>query len=254
MSLPFWISAFSAIVSGAFALSVWRRWTARRSKHLLAWSIGLTCFFASTFSQTVLALVWSPALFKVWYWAGAIAVAPWLGQGTAFLLARRSNIARYLWAILGVLSVMTAFWVAITPLDGSAWQAGRDMTTLFQAILPEGGVRVFVPMMNGWGTVLLFGGALYSGYLFRRKAIMPERVLGNWCIALGAIFPAVTGLLIRAGYPEYKYLGDLLGLCLIYAGYLFATRQAAWLSHPLLALLPGALIQSGARSPRPPAP
>jgi hypothetical protein len=116
------------------------------------------------------------------------------------------------------------------------------MTQVFKQILPEGGVRVFVPMMNGWGTLLLLGGALYSGYLFRRKAIMPERVLGNWLIALGAIFPAFTGILIRAGKPEYKYLGDMVGVGFIYVGYLLATRSAPRLAERLLRLVPNALL------------
>jgi hypothetical protein len=140
------------------------------------------------------------------------------------------------------LSVMTAFWVAITPLNGDAWQRGKDMTEIFKQILPEGGVRVFVPMMNGWGTLLLLGGALYSGYLFRRKAVMPERVLGNWLIALGALFPAFTGLLIRAGKPEYKYAGDMLGVGFIYIGYLLATRSAPQLAEKLLRLFPESIV------------
>ncbi len=236
--MSFWISLASAIITGVFALSVLRRWHEQRSRHLLAWGMGLTFFFLGTFSQVILWQFWSPVFFKLWYWAGAMVVAPWLGQGTAFLLARRSNITRYLWAILSVLSLMTAFWVAITPLDADGWQQGQDLTTTFRAIMPEDGVRIFTPMLNGWGTLLLVGGAVYSGYLFRRKAIMPERVLGNWFIAIGALLPATTGLLIRAGYPEFKYLGDTIGVSLIYVGYLLATRSAPRLAAALLNITP----------------
>ena len=242
MSVSFWISIISAIFSGACAASVGWRWYRQRSAHLLAWSIGLTCFFLGTASQVLLAMVWSPFFFKLWYWSGALVVAPWLGQGSAFLLARRSNTARYLWAMLCVLSVMTAFWVAITPLNAAGWEHGQDMTTIFKNILPEGGVRIFVPMMNGWGTLLLLGGAIYSGYLFRRKAIMPERVIGNWFIALGAMFPAFTGLLIRAGKPEFKYLGDMLGVALIYVGFLLATKIAPRLAAWLIKFMPKPIV------------
>lgn len=236
--MSFWVSILSAVITAACASAVLRRWYQQRSRHLLAWGIGLSFFFLGTFSQVILSLVWSPLFFKLWYWSGAMVVAPWLGQGTAFLLARRSNITRYLWAVLMMLSTMTAFWVAITPLDADGWEKGQDMTAIFKNIMPEGGVRIFTPMMNGWGTVLLVGGAFYSGYLFRRKAIMPERVLGNWFIALGGLIPAFTGLLIRADLPEFKYIGDMVGVALIYVGFLLATHSAPRLAEMLMRLVP----------------
>lgn len=236
--MSFWVSIISAGITGACAGAVLRRWFQQRSRHLLAWGIGLTFFFLGTFSQVILSQVWSPFFFKLWYWSGAMVVAPWLGQGTAFLLARRSNITRYLWAILMVLSLMTAFWVAITPLDADGWEQDQDMTAIFKNIMPEDGVRIFTPMLNGWGTVLLVGGAFYSGYLFRRKAIMPERVLGNWFIAIGGLIPAFTGLLIRANLPEFKYVGDMVGVSFIYIGFLLATQSAPRLSQFLMKRIP----------------
>ena len=44
--------------------------------------------------NVVLALTWSPIFFGLWYWSGALMVAAWLGQGTAYLLIRRGSIAR----------------------------------------------------------------------------------------------------------------------------------------------------------------
>ena len=47
------------------------------------------------------------------------------------------------------------------------------------------------------GTLLLAGGAVYSAYLFLRKQILPNRVLGNVFIALGGLLPAAGGALIK---------------------------------------------------------
>jgi hypothetical protein len=98
VSLPFVLSVISAVVTGMFAgLVLWRWWSHRkhpRPAYLLAWGIGLALYFLGTLSQVVLAITWSPVFFGLWYWSGALMAPAWLGQGTAYLLIRRGNIAR----------------------------------------------------------------------------------------------------------------------------------------------------------------
>ena len=240
MTFSFIVSVISTVVTAIFAFVVLRRWAALRRPHLLAWGIGLTLYFIGTFSQIVLAVTWSPLFFGLWYWAGALMVAAWLGQGTAFLLIRRGNIARNMQMALLLVSVMTLPWMLLlTPLNGDAWRPGVDITqqyrdtydadgNLTQAGIMSGGtsgsIRVFSPVMNIWGTVLLVGGAIYSAHLFRRKQIMRNRVVGNWLIAAGGLFPAFAGALIRLGDPSFKYFGEMMGAILIFAGFLAATR------------------------------
>jgi hypothetical protein len=88
----------------------------------------------------------------------------------------------------------------------------------------RGTVRFFSPIMNVWGTVALVGGAIYSAWIFRRKNIMRNRVVGNWLIAAGGLLPALGGALIRLGDPSFKYLGEMLGAILIFAGFWLATN------------------------------
>lgn len=87
------------------------------------------------------------------------------------------------------------------------------------------GVRVLTPFFNSYGLLLLAGGAIYSAYIFLRKRIMPNRVLGNVLIASGALMPAMGGLLSRFGLGGYLYLGELLGAILMFAGFLSATNK-----------------------------
>jgi len=227
LSLPFILSVISTVVSGVFAFMVLRRWCEKRRPHLFAWGVGLALYFLGTLSQVVLNFTWSPAFFALWYWSGAIMVAPWLGQGTVYLLWRRGNIARNIQMALLLVAVMTLPWALfLTPLNGSEWRPGADMTVLLYStnIMPKGGVRVFTPVMNIWGTITLAGGAIWSAWLFRRKQIMRNRVVGNWLIAAGGLLPALGGALIRLGDPSFQYLAELLGVTLIFAGYLMATN------------------------------
>jgi hypothetical protein len=240
LSTPFILSIISAAITGIFTVLIFRRWWQRRRPHMLAWGIGLLMYFLGTFSQVVLALVWSPFFFALWYWSGALMVAPWLGQGTAYLLIRRGNIARNLQMALILVGVMTLPWTLfLTPFNADAWHPGADMTEIYrdyedadgntvEGIMSgsaRGTVRFFSPIMNTWGTLLLVGGAIYSARAFRRKKIMQNRVIGNWLIAAGGLLPAFGGALIRLGDPSFKYFGEMAGAILIFIGFLYATRR-----------------------------
>lgn len=240
LSVPFFLSLISASVTGIFALVVLRRWWQKPRPHLLAWGIGLFLYFVGTLSQVILALTWSPVFFALWYWCGALMVAPWLGQGTVYLLIRRGSIARNIQMALLLVGVMTLPWtLLLTAFNEKAWYPGADMTQIYRdELAPDGSVlqagilsgsakgtvRFFSPIMNVWGTVALVGGAIYSSWIFRRKGIMRNRVIGNWLIALGGLLPALGGVLIRLGDPSFKYAGEMLGAILIFAGFWLATH------------------------------
>lgn len=229
LPIPFLLSIASTLVSATFAVFVLRRWWEKRRPHLAAWGVGLVLYTLGTLSQVILSLTWSPFFFLLWYWAGAIMVAPWLGQGTIFLLVRKGNIARNIAMLLVLVGVMTLPWALfLTPVDGSQWSPGQDMTQLLYntTIMPKGGVRVFTPIMNIWGTLALVGGALYSARLFRRKQILRNRMIGNWLIAAGGLLPAMGGTLLHLGDASFKYIGELTGVALIFAGFLMATHVA----------------------------
>lgn len=226
-SYHFYISILMMICSGVFATLVLRSWLAKRRPHLLAWGGGLLLYFIASLSQVVLTFMWSGLAYRLWYWAGALMVAPWLGQGTIFLLVRRGSIARNSMMALSLVSLMTFIWMFITPLTPSLpWTIGQDIVVLTDEIMPpfSGSVRAFVPITNGMGTLMLVGGALWSARLFASKQIMQNRVIGNALIALGGVLPASGGYFIRLGQPNYKFTLDLLGVILIFIGYLVATH------------------------------
>ncbi len=225
ITLPLIFSVIATVISGIFAVTVLRRWLGARREgkqrpHSLAWGIGLTLYCIGAFCQVFLCFTWSPILFALWYWTGALAVAPWLGQGTIFLLVRRGSIARNVQMALLLVCIMTLPWALfLTPLNGSAWQPGIDMTVIINQVMQKGGVRGFVPVMNVWGTLALVGGAIYSAVLFHRKEILRSRMVGNWLIAAGGLLPALGGALVRFDLVQFNYLGIMLGVILIFLGF-----------------------------------
>ncbi len=226
ITLTLVFSLITAVVSGIFAWMVLRRWRSaikegKQRPHLRAWGIGLALYCVGGLSQVILCFTWSPLFFALWYWTGALAVAPWLGQGTIYLLVRRGNIARNVEMVLLLICVMTLPWVILlTPMNGSAWQPGIDMNAILKQVLQPGGVRSFVPLMNVWGTLALVGGAIYSSILFRRKQVLRNRMIGNWLIAAGGLLPAFGGALVSMNLTQFNELGIAFGVVLIFLGYL----------------------------------
>jgi hypothetical protein len=84
--------------------------------------------------------------------------------------------------------------------------------------------RSITPLFNVYGTLGLAGGAIYSAWLFFRKRILYHRMIGSVLIATGALAPALGGTLSRAGIPLAVQVSNLVGIVVIFIGFLQATR------------------------------
>jgi hypothetical protein len=233
MSLSTLLPLTSTIISAVFAMLLLRRWMERRRAHYLVWGIGLTVYGIGTFAEFYSSQAWNATIFRLWYLCGAVLAAAWLGQGTIHLLVRKQNVAVVLLGVLVVGSLIAAAHVFSTSLNEDIFRPDVPLSEQYATrskddivgIMPEGGVRSYSFVFNIYGTVGLVGGAIYSGDLFWRKRVMPNRVLGNVFIALGGLSPALGGTLARIGRPEYLYASELVGVIVIFIGFVLATRQ-----------------------------
>ena len=209
----------SSILSFVFAAAVFRRYSRRSGHHhLLVWGIGTVFYGIGGASEALTgAFGFNPLVLKIWYLFGAILVAAWLGQGTVFLLARDRWVLLTT-IILVIASVFAAFAVAMAGVDPN-YQAGAELTG---KAFTTTWVRMLTPFFNIYGTVTLAGGALYSAWLFWRKRVLPNRMVGNILIATGAMAPAFGGVLNRFGLPGL-YMGEFVGILLMYIGFVQAT-------------------------------
>ncbi|MEN8097914.1 MAG: hypothetical protein ABFQ89_02455 [Chloroflexota bacterium] len=213
----------SAIISFILAFLLFRRYLARRGLHLLFWGIGMVLYGVGGFCEGYYGILgWNPLTFRLWYLAGAILVAAWLGQGTVFLLVKK-RWAHVLMVLLVVGSVYAAYKVFAAELDPSlmttSLHTGSELSG--HAIISSG-VRSLTPIFNLYGTITLVGGALYSAWIFWRKRILLHRTIGNILIAMGAILPAFGGTFSRMGLPGALYISELLGAILLFIGFLRA--------------------------------
>jgi hypothetical protein len=108
------------------------------------------------------------------------------------------------------------------------WEAPIDATRLktdgWDAIERGPGLIALAVTINGLGTVVIVGGALYSAWRFWRLGIQRHRMIGCLLIAFGTLTVAAGGTLTRFGHHEYLYIAMAIGVAIIFAGYLEARR------------------------------
>ena len=83
-----------------------------------------------------------------------------------------------------------------------------------------GYVRLLTPFFNITGGFALVFGALYSTAVALWRREFTSRVPSTILIALGGFFPSLTGSLARFGMTEAFFLGELLGVVFLFAGFL----------------------------------
>ncbi|GAB4473044.1 MAG: hypothetical protein Kow0088_08040 [Anaerolineales bacterium] len=219
-----WLPFIASLVSFTFAVFVFKRYQQRKGTHLLFWGIGLIFYGIGGFCEGYYsAFGWNPLIYRLWYLFGAILVAAWLGQGTVFLLAK-TNWARITFILLLLGSSYGAVRVFTAQLDPSLLTTSAHTgSELSGHAIVTSGVRTLTPLFNLYGTITLVGGAIYSAWLFWRKRVLLHRTIGNILIAVGAMAPAFGGTFSRLGIPGALYLSELIGVILMFAGFIRAT-------------------------------
>ncbi len=221
-----YLPILSTIITFAFAVAVFNRFSERHGAHLLLWGIGLALYGIGTLTEVVSLFTFSPIALKLWYLSGAMLTAAWLGQGTINLLVRRRGIAPTLNVVLIIASVLAVVMVMLAPITPAAasFSTSQPLSAQYKDILTRPGVVVLLTiLLNTYGTLTLVGGAIYSAYIFWRKRILFNRMIGNILIAAGAILPAMGGSFVQMGLPDILYLSEFLGAVLMFVGFLQAT-------------------------------
>lgn len=232
MSLNLILPFLSAAIMLIFTISVLQKYVTRRKAHFLFWGVGLAMFGAASFGEAFLSVTWNRWVFFAWYLFGAALNAAWIGHGTLYLLVRK----RWVHVVTGILIIgsliAAVLMLRIMPqLDASDFTPGSAISEQYRTIMPsiEDGaiVRLSTPFFNIYGLLTLVGGALWSSFLFWRKRVMPNRVVGNVLIAAGALSIGLASTVTRLGYGQFLYIGELVAAILMFVGFMIAGRPVA---------------------------
>ncbi|MBF8267998.1 MAG: hypothetical protein HW388_1506 [Dehalococcoidia bacterium] len=220
------VSLLTAVASLLFALTMLDQYLERRRPYQLVWTVGLLLYFtASAVEAWRGAFGTTEVAFRLWYYTGAMLVAAYLGAGTVYLLAPR----RVGHIMMGVLVAVTliggilAFRATLSSDVVVALTSEEPLTSKNPATgesFYPGYVVAMTVLLNIYGTLALAGGALYSAVVFALRRAMPYRVVSNVLIFLGALISAAGGALDRFGFPDPHALALLVGVVVIYLGFL----------------------------------
>jgi hypothetical protein len=208
----------TTLIAFPFAWVLLRRYLERRSgPHLLWWAVGVFLYGVGTFTEASVTLFgWHEGLFRAWYISGALLGGAPLAQGTAYLMLSRRTANR-LALLLATFIAIAAVFVLLSPIDLTAVEPHR----LSGRVLEWRWVRFFSPFVNTYAAIFLIGGAIVSANRYRKRADARHRFIGNVLIATGAILPGIGGAATRMGHTEVLYVGELIGIVLIWMGYRF---------------------------------
>lgn len=222
------LSLLAAVISLVFALVVYRQYMDRRRPYQLVWSFALLIFMVGAFCQFIAERNgWTDLIYRVWYYAGAMLAAAYLGQGTMYLMAPR-KVAHVTMGILGFVSGVGLGLVAALPVDlARALDHGAVTGNGFPLVM----LLLLIPL-NTYGTVVLVGGALWSVYRFWRQRAMGRRAVGTLLIAAGGLIVALGGTANRLGIPGLLYLTEMIGVAIIFLGYLQTVAQTGPATAP----------------------
>lgn len=217
--LPLLTTALSAV----FVVVLLRRYAHKgKGAHLLWWAGGVFFYGLGTALEGSITLLGnSIALNKAWYIAGALLGGYPLAQGTVYLLLRRRT-ANILSAITVPYIVILAVLVIIAPVHADLMQPHKPGGE----IIAWGWLRLMtIPVNAIYAAGFLIGGAILSAYRFAWKRATRHRAIGNAYIAVGALLPGIGGGMAKAGMVEGLYIGEFLGIILIWIGYAYCVRK-----------------------------
>jgi hypothetical protein len=204
----------AALVAALFSVLLLRSHHRRPGGEKLLWAGGFLLFAVAAASEALAQRSgWSQGLFRAYYLAGGVLSVGYLGAGSAWLhLSRRGR--DLLIGALAVATVAAAVSVLLAPIDTGALSVTASGRPPANDVL-GGHAFLWAVALNTFGSLFLIGGALYS--IVRR-----QRVRASLWIGGGALVLALSTSMSRAGEYSFMYLGELIGIALMFGGFTLA--------------------------------
>jgi len=232
----------TTVLGAVFALALLDQFLNQPRAHTAAWTLGMLAFTPGVFAQVWgVAGGWNDAVYRLWYWCGAIVGALWLGVGSIYLLARGRwwghafAVGAALISLVGAIVLLTS---SIAP--GFAFP-GPERVIRGDGIAES--ARRVAAVANILGTLAIVGVALWSAWRFYRSRRNPRRGISSVAIAVGTGIVAAGGSLSRFEVSVPFYLTQLAGLAVIFAGFLVSVEVFALFRVPFTG---GGVLRPGA--------
>ncbi len=216
------IPILTTVLSALFFVALYRHWDAKgRPSYLFWWTLGVLTYGLGTLTESLVGLFgWSAPVFRAWYILGALLGGFPLAQGSVYLMFSKRT-ANMMGGVVAVIIFVASILVLMSPINYDL----VEPTRLTGGVLAWSKVRLITPFVNIYAFIFLVGGAFYSAYKYSKEAIYRNRFLGNLFIAFGGLLPGIGGSFTKFGYTEVLYVTELMGIVLIYFGYITIRRD-----------------------------
>lgn len=210
------IPILTTFLSFAFFAVLYHHWQRKgRPSYLFWWTLGVLCYGLGTLTESLVGIFgWSEPVFKAWYILGALLGGFPLAQGSVYLVFKKRTATWMMISVVAVIMIALVL-VLLSPVDYSLVEPER----LTGKVLVWKKVRLLTPIINLYAFTFLVGGAAYSAFRYSRDRSYKNRMNGNILIALGGLLPGIGGSFTKFGYTEVLYVTELVGIILIYLGY-----------------------------------
>ena len=210
-----YLPILTTLFSVYFLIDIGGRYLKKGGRHLMWWAIGVFTYGLGTFLEGFITLFGNSVfLNKAWYVAGAILGGYPLAQGSVYLHFSRRT-ANILTAITLPFIIASGLLVFLSPVNEGLLESFRPSG----ASLEWQWVRLLTPLINTYSAIFLIGSAFYSAIRFAKVENGKNRAIGNALITVGALLPGIGGGMAKAGMVEALYVGEFVGIILIYIGY-----------------------------------
>ena len=215
----------TSVVSSLFAMTVLDQHLERKRPYQLVWTAGLVLYSVASLLHTLWAMgITGPLVFRLWYLTGAMLVAAYLGMGSLYLHVPQ-RVAHVVLAILLLLTAASATLALGVSLQANvALLEGKNLASVVPGTESlryyPAYVGILTAILNVLGSLVLLGSAVYSAIVFARRRAAGYRVVSNVLIASGAFISAAGGTLERFDVPQPHTMALLLGVVVIYLGFL----------------------------------
>jgi hypothetical protein len=218
-----YLPILTTAISAAFSTTLFVRYRRRRSPHLGWWAVGVLFYGLGTLIEAAITLHGNSVfLTKAWYITGAILGGYPLAQGSLYLSYPR-RFANRATAVSLPFVIFASTCVILSPVALEHLEAHRPAG----AVLAWRWVRLLTPFINTYAAFFLIGGAIVSAWRYYRGGRYLNRAAGNAVIAVGALLPGIGGSMAKAGVVEALYIGEFIGLILIWIGERICARHPA---------------------------
>lgn len=212
------LAGLATLISAAFAADLARQYLERRGSHAGLWAISLTLFAVACAMVAVgVSVGWSPTVYGLFWFAGALVTVPLLAVGQLLLLDPRR---RAVWLSAGVVVIMaSALAVTVSSMDAAALRSAdaRGGIPVGREVWGSSPATALLAPLN-WSGLIVVVACIWSAIRARRVRLL--------LIALGVMVAGASFGFVRAGNPSIFTMMLTAGVALMYAGFRAASPRA----------------------------